>query len=186
MLEELEEAHELDKKINASRENKRSRFQKKSTDDGKKGGDNANKRAKAGGNANKKEGGPKTASDNCRLPNHKHKWKDCENNPSADNYNGTHYRDIWARHNAKEKGKELHLIEKDKKEVWVSFAEIVGQESSDYEEYMMTLKDSTTNSDATDIESDSKPEEETEDATPGHPETIITMPVAPGSKKMKN
>eukprot|EP00957_Ditylum_brightwellii_P165159 12574830-Ditylum_brightwellii.AAC.1 len=33
--------------------------------------------------------------------------------------------------------------------------------------------------------SDSEPEEETEDTTPRHPETIIAMPVAPGSKKMK-
>eukprot|EP00957_Ditylum_brightwellii_P145824 11103633-Ditylum_brightwellii.AAC.1 len=76
MLEELEEAHELYKKLNASRENKRSQFQKKGDDDSKKGGDDANKKAKAGGDANKKGGGPKMASDNCRLPNHSHKWKD--------------------------------------------------------------------------------------------------------------
>ena len=66
----------------------------------------------------------------------------------------------------------------------VSFAEIVGRESSDDEEYMVTLKDTTIN-DATDIERNSKLEEEAEDTTPGHPETIIAMPVAPGSKKMK-
>eukprot|EP00957_Ditylum_brightwellii_P078330 5955975-Ditylum_brightwellii.AAC.1 len=84
MLGELEEAHELDKKINALRENKRPRFQKKGDNGSKKGGNDANKKVKAGGNANKKVGGPKTASDNCRLPNHNHRWKDCENNPSSE------------------------------------------------------------------------------------------------------
>eukprot|EP00957_Ditylum_brightwellii_P063130 4791955-Ditylum_brightwellii.AAC.1 len=75
-------------------------------------------------------------------------------------------------------------MEKVKTEEQISFADIVGQESSDDEEYMMTLKDAT-DSDAPDIESDGEPEEEAKDKTPGHPETIIAMPVSPGSKKMK-
>eukprot|EP00957_Ditylum_brightwellii_P204779 15340837-Ditylum_brightwellii.AAC.1 len=174
ILEELEEAHKLDKKLNALQENKQLQFQKKGNNDGKKGGNDTNKKAKAGSNAHKKGGGPKTASDDCCLPNHKHKWKDCENNPSSESYKRTHYRDIWARHNAKEKGKELHLTEKVKR-----------GESNDNKEYMMTLKDSTINLDTTDIESNSKPEEDAKDATIRHPETIITMPVAPGSKKIK-
>eukprot|EP00957_Ditylum_brightwellii_P017985 1355203-Ditylum_brightwellii.AAC.1 len=64
------------------------------------------------------------------------------------------------------------------------FADIVGHESSDDEKYMMRLKD-VADSNAPDVESNSKPEEETKDKTPRHPETTIAIPVALGSKKMK-
>eukprot|EP00957_Ditylum_brightwellii_P108932 8310036-Ditylum_brightwellii.AAC.1 len=60
----------------------------------------------------------------------------------------------------------------------------MGQESSNNEEYMMTLKNAT-ESNAPDVESNSEQEEEAKDTTPRHPETIIAMPVAPESKKMK-
>eukprot|EP00957_Ditylum_brightwellii_P168569 12831023-Ditylum_brightwellii.AAC.1 len=96
-LEELEEANKLEKKISALQENKWTRF-KKGNDDGKKGS-NAKRKAQAGSNTNKKGGRLKKSSDKCHLTGHDHKWDTCENNPKSDNYKGTHYKDMWKKHN---------------------------------------------------------------------------------------
>eukprot|EP00957_Ditylum_brightwellii_P060233 4574371-Ditylum_brightwellii.AAC.1 len=34
------------------------------------------------------------APDECHLPKHNHKWKDCKNNPRSDNYKGTYCKDV--------------------------------------------------------------------------------------------
>eukprot|EP00957_Ditylum_brightwellii_P152619 11617006-Ditylum_brightwellii.AAC.2 len=91
-LEELEEAHELEKKISAGKENKWPIFQKNNSI--KKGNSNTKKKDQTGSTADKRGGGPKKASDKQHLPGHDHNWVKCKNNTKSDNYKGTHYKDM--------------------------------------------------------------------------------------------
>eukprot|EP00957_Ditylum_brightwellii_P002249 173025-Ditylum_brightwellii.AAC.1 len=101
--------------------------------------------------------------DNWCLPGHNHKWLACPQNPRSNSYSGIHYKKVHHKANAKKKKeKELHIHEKEDKEE----ISVTGLAFRDGKEEYFDLEHSPT-------------------VQRVHPETIIAMPIAPRSKKIK-
>ena len=107
---------------------------------------------------NKKDG-------KCNLPGHNHQFSDCPNNLKGKNFNGTYPHQVLKKLKEDKKNKELFLnkkegLTKDKKDA--SFSDLVGKEVDSDEEFYLTEKQQDTNV---------------------HPETLISIPSHPGSKR---
>ncbi len=54
----------------------------------------------------------------CCLPDHKHKWIECEKNPRSNTYSGTHYSKVWeSSKKQEEKKRKVELMSTEDKYV---------------------------------------------------------------------